>query len=83
MPYINLDRQIDLDAGQVPQNPGELNYALHQVFLKYLSTHGLSYRTINDIVGALEGARAEFQRRVVADYEDKKRKENSDVYFTH
>jgi hypothetical protein len=35
---------------------------------------------MNDVVGALEGAKAEFQRIVVAPYEDKKMAENGDVY---
>jgi hypothetical protein len=35
---------------------------------------------VNDVVGALDGAKAEFQRRVVAPYEDKKIRENGDVY---
>ena len=46
----------------------------------YLEAKGESYKTINDIVGALEGAKAEFQRRIVAPYEDKKRQINGDVY---
>ena len=83
MPYITPDRRKDLAQGEVPQNPGELNYAITAGILWYLSTHGLNYRTINDIVGALEGAKAEFQRRVTAPYEDKKKEENGDVYFTH
>ena len=41
---------------------------------------GNSYATINDIIGALEGAKMEFYRRVVAPYEDEKIKENGDVY---
>jgi hypothetical protein len=41
---------------------------------------GLSYQTINDIVGALEGAKLEFYRRVAVPYEDKKIIENGDVF---
>jgi len=41
---------------------------------------GPSYQTINDIIGALEGAKMEFYRRVVVPYEDKKIKDNGDVY---
>ena len=47
---------------------------------KYMQQHGLNYRVINDIVGAAEGAKAEFQRRVAAPYEDKKILQNGDVY---
>jgi hypothetical protein len=59
---------------------GELNYAITEMCREYMMLHGLSYQTINDIVGALEGAKLEFSRRVAAPYEDKKIKENGDVY---
>ena len=39
-----------------------------------------NYQAINDIVGAVEGAKLEFVRRIVNPYEDKKIKENGDVY---
>lgn len=76
MPYIEHDRRR---AILVPQNAGELNYHLTMECLGYVEEHGLRYQTINDIVGALEGAKAEFQRRVVADYEDKKIRDNGDL----
>jgi hypothetical protein len=59
---------------------GELNYAFTELAKLYMNQHGLSYQTINDIVGALEGAKAEFYRRVAVPYEDKKIEENGDVY---
>lgn len=59
---------------------GELNYLLTQVAIDYIGHNGLSYRTINDVVGAFECAKAEFQRRVVADYEDQAILRNGDVY---
>lgn len=37
--------------------------ALNQSILRYIGTSGLSYRVINDILGALEGAKLEFKRR--------------------
>jgi hypothetical protein len=48
--------------------------------LAYQAEHGLSYQTINDILGALVGAREEYYRRVVAPYEDLKVKANGDVF---
>jgi hypothetical protein len=48
--------------------------------VQYVSDHDLSYRTINDVLGALEGAKLEFYRRVAAPYEDQKIQENGDVY---
>jgi len=39
-----------------------------------------SYSDYNALVGVLECAKLEFYRRAVAAYEDKKIKENGDVY---
>lgn len=62
------------------ETAGELNYAITEMIKIYFKNNGGNYQAINDIVGALEGAKAEFQRRVVAPYEDEKIKENGDVY---
>lgn len=80
MPYIRQIRREILAGNGLPENAGELNYALTMQVKQYVNTAGLSYQTINDIVGALDGAKAEFQRRVVAPYEDRKIQENGDVY---
>ena len=84
MPYIKAHkrRRIDCDLANLPNmnNSGELNYVLTKIILSYLNQKGCGYSTMNDIVGALDSAKAEFQRRVVAPYEDEKIKENGDVY---
>ena len=81
MPYVQLHRRIALQLMQiVAETAGELNYQFTMRALDYLQKHGTSYATINDIIGALEGAKMEFYRRVVAPYEDEKIKENGDVY---
>lgn len=78
MPYINeSDRFI---ARTKPATAGELNYAFTIMLMAYLRRNGKCYQTMNDVIGALEGAKAEFYRRVVAPYEDEKIKENGDVY---
>ncbi len=83
MPYISQGRRhelADLDNDERTQTPGELNYMLTLFCKDYLDRHGLSYQTINDIVGALEGAKLEFYARVARPYEDEKIKQNGDVY---
>jgi len=40
----------------------------------------LRYQNINDLLGALEGAKLELYRRVAAPYEDEKVESNGDVY---
>lgn len=88
MPYI---KQEDRDRLQTesfghdlflpkPKNCGELNYIFTLLSLEYFSRpEGGNYQAINDIIGALEGCKAEFQRRVVAPYENKKIDQNGDV----
>ena len=78
MPYIHKANRIV--AEDDPRNSGELNYALTCVLLRYMAEKPESYATFNDIMGALEGAKQEFYRRVMAPYEDAKCAANGDVY---
>lgn len=81
MPYIKKTRRIEILRNEsAPENSGELNYVITVLLKQYLEVHGLSYQTCNDIVGALENAKHEFQRRVQDPYEYKKIEENGDVY---
>ena len=61
---------------------GELNFLITSLIHEYLKTQGLNYQHINDIVGALDGAKVEFQRRIVGPYEDLKIQDNGDVGYT-
>lgn len=79
MPYIKDEAKAG--AIQNPSTAGELNFAITHLIQTYLNQGNLNYQTINDIVGAVEGAKAEFQRRVVAPYEDIKIRENGDCYL--
>ena len=78
MPYIKAKDK--LRASYSPETAGELNYQFTNLMQDYVRRNGLTYQTLNDVVGALEGAKAEFQRRVVAPYEDIKIATNGDVY---
>jgi len=80
MPYIKQDDRDALETGAPIETVGELNYTLTMVLKTYMLEHGLSYAVINDIIGALEGAKLEFYRRVVVPYENAKMAENGDVY---
>lgn len=89
MPYIPLHRRRELSESMfmMPQSAGELNYLLTMLVQGFITERmkmtgePLKYCMINDVMGALEGAKAEFYRRVAAPYEDKKREENGEVYF--
>lgn len=80
MPYIIGDAKEQIDRGRLPHTVGELNYVFTRTALLYLNEMGESYQTCNDIMGALEGCKLEFYRRLVAGYEDKKKELNGDVY---
>jgi hypothetical protein len=80
VPYILKVFRKDIDNNwRDPQNSGELNYAITKLVLEYYEQEG-GYSSINDVLGALEGAKLEFYRRVAAPYEDTKIEENGDVY---
>lgn len=80
MPYISQESRHALEAGSAMVTPGELNYTFSMVAKAYMSRGGLSYQTINDILGAFEGAKMEFYRRVAVPYENAKMAQNGDVY---
>lgn len=85
MPYITKERRKSLNVNGWDttfdiQNAGELNYMFTMLALSYLEDMGVRYQTYNDIIGALEGAKLEMYRRMVAPYEDTKKEENGDVY---
>lgn len=79
MPYIKDGRESLAKRAAQAANAGELNFQITILLIEYFKTHG-RYQAINDILGALEGAKLEFYRRVAAPYEDKKILENGDVY---
>ncbi len=79
MPYIKKeDRESVARIG--PVTAGELNYAITILLLNYWNLHSKNYLTINDLIGALEGAKLEFYRRIVVPYENTKITQNGDVY---
>jgi hypothetical protein len=84
MPYITQARRKSLVSNgedfSPPRTPGELNYMFTLLAKGYLIENGLSYQAINDILGAFEGAKLEFYRRMAVPYESTKIEENGDVY---
>lgn len=88
MPYIKRKERthIDVAIDNMPlSSPGELNYSITRMILNYVTDQKdkrgtLKYQDINDVLGAIEGAKLEFYRRFAARYENDKKKENGDVY---
>ncbi len=58
MPYIEKKDRHKFSSIIISpfENPGQLNYAITHLIRWYQSEKGLSYQTINDILGALSGA---------------------------
>ena len=83
MPYLKKADAKPLQDGLskiTPLLPGELNYCFCQLSMTYLNAQGLSYKTLNDVIGALECAKLEITRRIVAPYETGKARDNGDVF---
>jgi hypothetical protein len=87
VPYIKLDDRKKFKAVMFPflvsaelnrLTAGELNYLFTRIIDRQLEN--ANYARYNEIIGALECCKAELYRRMVVPYEDKKKKENSDVY---
>lgn len=80
MPYLTRERKHELDAGAEAENGGELNYRITCLLIDFKNKWEPSYGILNTVLGALEGAKAEFYRRVVVPYEEGAKDRNGDVY---
>jgi hypothetical protein len=82
MPYIDTESRRRLIVGNSvwPETVGELTYKLQQALLDYIQSHELTYQTLADCLGALEGAKADLIERVLKPYEAGKRTQNGDVW---
>ena len=89
MPYTKPERRSPLDPAiyllakslkSIDYQKGDLNYAVSRL-LWLLVRDNIGYSKCSEAKGALEDAAQEFYRRVLAPYEDKKSKENGDVYY--
>lgn len=83
MPYLDKGVRASLEEGRVPQEAGELNYLVTRLCDAFLMRTGLSYKNINQAIGALECAKLELYRRIAAPYEDQKAIQNGEVYVVN
>lgn len=88
MPYIKKEERAGFDNAinslleELEGKPrdevdGCLNYIITRLIKGVYKN--AKYFNYNSAIGVLECAKQEFYRRVVADYEDEKRKENGEV----
>lgn len=68
-------------VGDACENGGQLQFILAVAIQEYINRKGLNYQNCQDIMGALSGALAEFQRLVVGPYENLKIQENGGIYM--
>jgi len=80
MPYIPMPARPRVRT-LGPGHAGELNFLVTELCLAFVDgIGGPSYLAFNSAIGALECAKLELYRRMVAPYEDAKMAENGDVY---
>ena len=82
MPYIKPTSRPVFDAAirdltMKIETPGDLNYVLSRIAAGSIRTR--NYDSISAAVNALEMAKLELVRRMLAPYEDKKIVENGDI----
>jgi hypothetical protein len=82
MPYLDDNGKECVAAGKLAGSAGELTYMLQQAITEHMLwfDRPLRYEDYAAILGALEGAKADFIDRILLPYEKKKRKENGDVW---
>lgn len=74
--YIeNLENVLALGG----HKPGNLNYVITKLVLAHWN-HDQCYATIAHITGVLNDVKTEFERQVVAKYEDEKIEQNGPIY---
>lgn len=81
MPYIEMGIRESLEQGRKPVLTGELNYVISKEIDGYITRKGLGYAAINDVLGVLVCIQLEVYRRIAAPYEDKKARENGEVWL--
>jgi len=86
MPYLREENKVYFDKllerlrKCAIANGGELNFLFTEIINQFHVTNSKRYETMNTVVGALESCKVEYQRRIVAPYEDKKIQENGEVF---
>ena len=77
MPYIDPRRAAALaDSHQLesadPLKPGDIAWAVSEDVAAYLDQNGMSFETLNAMVGVLENVKSELRLRLIDYYEQAK-----------
>ncbi len=88
MPYITQTDRAEFEHIEEmiqdfpPTCAGDIQYMIAILIREYMRNNDYRYQTMNDVMGALNGANLEFYRRYVGPYEDECIEKNGDVMFT-
>lgn len=86
MPYITSERRRTIDHQLVqPMNCGELTYEIQQCLNRFLQKRidegiSLKYQHLAECLGALNGARFDFENRLLHPYEARAKRCNGDCW---
>lgn len=80
MPYIDEVYRREIDQGRPPITAGDLAYSITRDIQRFIGPSPPSYSVLALVAGVLVLTLFEFVRRVVFPYEDRKIKENGDVF---
>jgi hypothetical protein len=84
MPYIKQEDRSKFKEvlKKLPyfENPGEVNYFITKILLKYENQFPTSYKVYNEIIGVLECCKHEFYSKNIRPYEEYKCEVNGEVY---
>jgi len=89
MPYIKQELRHKLEnsiistarsLSNLEWKKGNVNFAISTILKLWIQEKGISYDILSDITGVLNDVKTEFERKVVAPYEDNKEKENGEIY---
>ena len=79
MPYIKKNERATQHVAMNPKTVGDLEYDIHILMEDYLRNNGKCFKTMLELVGALECCKLELYRRMVGPYEDTKIEANGDI----
>ena len=80
MPYLKEEDKKRMLREWEPTTPGELNFLITTLALRYWANSKQNYQAENDIMGAIHCAGLEYYRRHVSVYENAAIRRNGDLY---
>ena len=80
MPYIKAERRDNIEEVMEYPESEDINFVMTTLLIDYVNKKGMTYSTINEVLGVLECVKMEFFRRIAIPVENQQLNENGDVY---